>query len=270
VTDPLEEGPDVQPTFGERFLSLPGLRAVAATVATALFGGSLAVLAGATAWIYRDYWALAVASREAHELHHLLNPGGPGGLWLGVIGTALMLAMLLYTVRKKLSAVRWLGSLPGWLRFHMICGVMGPLLIVLHGGLKWPTGLIAVGFWCMVAVALSGLFGRYVYGFFPRNAAGTALDLGLAAEALSDLRARLVEQTRDASGDQIGEAVKLAREVEIEGRQPIHLLRLDLEVRRRSRRIRRILTATDLPAATQRDAARDLVAQLRLRRSMEA
>ncbi len=250
-----------------RLLGIPSMAGVLRTLAGGTFAGGLAVLAGAVFWSWRDYYLLDQAAQQAHPMHDLVGAAGFIGIWLGVLGTGLMLAMLSYTLRKKLTGAKWLGPIRGWLVFHIICGVMGPILIVLHGGMRMPTGLIAMGFWFMVAVALSGVFGRYIYGFFPRTAAGLELDLGEAAESLSRLRAELVEQTHDADHEQIARAVLLARDLDLQVDSFAQLVRFEFEVRRRSRLIRGLLASAGLPDQAREAATQTLLAQLTLWKS---
>ena len=132
------------------------------TVLTATLGGLVLVLLAGASWLGRDYYRLTRSARPGHELHDLLAPGAPLGVALGLAGTGLMIAMLLYSVRKLRPRARWMGSTRFWLRFHVLCGAGGAALIVLHAGWLWPDGLVAVAFWCMVAVALSGAAGRYL------------------------------------------------------------------------------------------------------------
>lgn len=250
---------------------LPKVGAVIGTALAGLYAGTLA--AGAVtvlAW-GGTYWFLPRDARPEHPVHEWLRPGGPVGLWLGVIGTVLMVVMLVYTLRKAVPRARWLGPVPGWLRFHMICGVMGPIYIALHAGLMWPRGVVAIAFWCMVLVALSGVFGRYVYGFFPRNAAGRVEDLDDAREAMALLREDLVVATakETGAGDAVREAVALAREIE-RPRSLLGLVRMGFTVRRRRRAIRSLLAATSLDRDARRRVEADLVAQLKLARSLAA
>jgi hypothetical protein len=51
---------------------------------------------------------------------------------------------------------------------------MGPLLVILHSTFT-VGGLVAVSFWSMIAVAASGILGRYFYQRIPRNLFGIAL-----------------------------------------------------------------------------------------------
>lgn len=237
----------------------------------AVFAGAMAVLAVLTLWIGRDYYLLDRAARAEHELHDTLAAGGVWGVFLGVAGTVLMLAMLLYTLRKKLPRARLLGSMSGWLLFHILCGIGGPVLILLHAGLVWPSGLVAIAFWCMVLVAASGAFGRWVYGLLPRSD-GESLDRAGTRSELADLHARLVAQTADVDASALGEVVAEIRDLEASARTIPELLGAQRAHRRRRRQIRRALAALagDLPTAQRSETRRLLDAQLHLVRGLEA
>jgi hypothetical protein len=244
--------------------------ALLSSVATGGFVGLFAVALGGSLWLGRQYYLLPEAERAGSELHPILSSGGTVGVALGFLGTAAMVAMLLYSARKALPRVRFLGPPSGWLTFHVICGVGGPLAIVLHAGLTWPEGLVAVAFWCMVAVALSGVFGRYVYGQLPRAEGGRALAWAAARAELTDLRARLVEQTADADLGAVGLAVALARDFGGDAATIPQLVRLGAAARKRRRGIKRALRALDVPPDVRADAERLLLRQLRLRQSLAA
>jgi hypothetical protein len=239
----------------------------------AALAAALVALAGAVlaAGLSSGYYLTPYDARPDHPLHPVLRPGGTVGVLLGTTGTALMVAMHTYSLRKLLpSSWSSIGSPAWWLRFHILCGLAGPALIVLHGGLYLPSGLIAVAFWCMLLVSASGVFGRYVYGYFPRTAAGTEMSRRAVAARISDLREALVAQTGTAEADRIGAAVTLARGLHTDVRGLGGLVALDLEVRRRARRIRRLLAGAGLPRDAERGAAATLVAQLHLARSAQA
>jgi len=248
---------------------LPTRRSLVKTLAVGGFAGGLAALAVSVLWVWWGYYALDAEAQQAHVAHELVGAAGFVGLWLGVIGTALMVAMLSYTVRKKLTGAKWMGPVRGWLIFHIICGVFGPILIILHGGMRMPTGMIAMGFWFMVAVALSGVFGRYIYGFFPRTARGVELDLNQAAEDLARLKADLVAQTASADAEQIGQAVVLAQDIEMKVETFVQLVQFEFEVRRRTRLIKGLLADAGLPDEARKAATQTLLAQLTLRKSQE-
>src|SRR3972149_5148655 len=68
------------------------------------------------------------------------------------------------------------GPLGRWLDVHIFFGLVGPALVILHSAFK-VQGLVALSFWSMIAVAASGVLGRYLYLQIPRNLQGDALDL---------------------------------------------------------------------------------------------
>ena len=121
-----------------------------------------------------DYYDTPYTARPRHADYATLRPAGSWGLVFGVAGSLMMTLMLLYSVRKRAKyASRW-GSLRQWLNLHIYLGIMGPLLIVLHTSFK-VHGLVALSFWSMVGVALSGFFGRYLYHHIPRGIQGAQL-----------------------------------------------------------------------------------------------
>lgn len=265
---PFEPDPEPPAPKPRRKPSMPLLhRIVYGTLG--LVGLCLTLIVGGTLAAGSGYYGAPHMLRLENPLHSALRPGGPIGLVFGLLGTTLMVGMLVYSIRKALLKVQWLGPMPLWLAFHITCGVFGPLLIILHAGLAMPTGLIAVGFWSMIIVALSGIFGRYVYGHFPKSASGKSSGLREARETLTDLRAELVELTPGPAGVQVGEAVLLARDLDVEARSLVGLVRLDLEVRRRARRIRRVLNSASLAPTIRRTATETLMSQLKLKRSVE-
>lgn len=121
-----------------------------------------------------NYYKAPYNERPHHEDYRNLRPAGFRSHAFGIIGSAMMLFMLAYSLRKRIRIFRRLGRLNHWLDVHIYFGVMGPLLIILHTSFK-VQGLVAVSFWSMVAVALSGVFGRYLYLQIPRNMKGDEL-----------------------------------------------------------------------------------------------
>jgi hypothetical protein len=123
-----------------------------------------------------DYYSTPYTDRPHHEAYRTLRPAGTQGLLYGWIGSAMMILMLTYTLRKRTKFLGQLFTLRNWLDLHIYLGVFGPLFIILHTSFK-VQGLVAVSFWSMVVVALSGYFGRYLYLQIPRNIQGNELSL---------------------------------------------------------------------------------------------
>ncbi len=85
------------------------------------------------------------------------------GYWFGIVGGSLMLLLLLYPMRKRLSFMsKWL-TVKFWFRLHMVFGVLGPVLIMMHSSFHLGSLNGRVALFSMLIVAISGLFGRYFY-----------------------------------------------------------------------------------------------------------
>jgi hypothetical protein len=96
--------------------------------------------------------------------HVPFTPASPLGYWIGVAGGVAMLLLFLYPLRKRWRiAARW-GRTRWWFALHMVLGVAGPLLVVLHSTLRLRSVNATIAFACMGLVATSGIVGRYFYG----------------------------------------------------------------------------------------------------------
>lgn len=106
--------------------------------------------------------ALFVGWRVNDEGHLTAESGI--GYWLGIAGSLAMLALLLYPLRKRLGPQWWLGSIASWFRLHMMLGLVGPALILVHCNFKAGSLNSTVALIAMLLVAGSGIAGRYFYG----------------------------------------------------------------------------------------------------------
>ncbi len=102
------------------------------------------------------------------------------GYWFGIVGGSLMLLLLLYPMRKRLQFMsKWL-TVKFWFRLHMIFGVLGPVLIMMHSSYHLGSLNGRIALFSMLIVAISGLFGRYFYtrihyGLYGRKATFASL-----------------------------------------------------------------------------------------------
>lgn len=140
-----------------------------------------------------EYYRTPLVERARHDLFWSLKPGGTRGHALGIAGSGLLVVMTLYTVRKRFRSFRRAGRLSHWLRFHIFCGIIGPLLVILHSSFK-VQGLVALSFWSMILVALSGFVGRYLYVQIPRRRQGDELTLAEAEALNRETARRLTEE----------------------------------------------------------------------------
>ena len=115
-----------------------------------------------------DYYTLSAAARPLSAKHALLRPSGAIGIKLGMVGVAMFFSIYLYYFRKRWGWLASIGKTKHWLDFHIVLGVTAPVVIAFHAAFKFR-GIAGMAFWIMVAVALSGIIGRYIYAQIPRH-----------------------------------------------------------------------------------------------------
>jgi len=122
-----------------------------------------------------DYYRLPRELRPFSDKHELLRPSGLIGINLGVLGTVLFFIIFMYALRKVFPWLGRMGSAKHWMDFHIVCGVSAPIIIAFHASFKF-NNIAGVAFWIMLAVAFSGIAGRYLYAQIPQslNAAKTS------------------------------------------------------------------------------------------------
>lgn len=124
-----------------------------------------------------SYYLLPEEERFFYEGHSALKPGGVLGHGFGIIGSfCIIFGILIYVARKRIRAMSRWGLLKYWLEFHIFLCTLGPILILFHTTFKFG-GLVAISFWSMVAVFLSGIIGRFIYLQIPRSIEGRELSL---------------------------------------------------------------------------------------------
>ena len=121
------------------------------------------------------YYELSSLDRPHSEQHNKWKPGGDIGHGLGIVGSALLIILFLYSVRKRFRFMHDKGDIRYWLNYHIWMGISGPLLVIFHTSFKFG-GIVAISFWSMTAVALSGVFGRYIYIQIPRTKTGKTMN----------------------------------------------------------------------------------------------
>ena len=92
-----------------------------------------------------------------------LSPESGVGYYLGIIGGSLMLLLLIYPLRKKSRFLRSFGLVKHWFKMHMLFGVLGPVAILYHANFGLGSVNSNIAMFSMIAVAISGLVGRYLY-----------------------------------------------------------------------------------------------------------
>jgi len=138
---------------------------------------SMAFVVVASIAIYgAGYYLLPLAERPYSDKYSMLRPGGAIGLKLGIFGTVLFFIIFLYAFRRLIPWLGRIGTARQWMDFHVIAGITAPIIIAFHASFKFQ-GIAGVAFWIMLAVALSGVIGRYLYAQIPRSLSAAELTL---------------------------------------------------------------------------------------------
>jgi hypothetical protein len=144
-------------------------------------------------WVFG--FSVALALFVAYRLRHLdliTAESGPG-YWFGIGGATLMGLLLIYPLRKRIRGLSVIGGTRFWFNTHMMFGILGPALILLHCNFRLGSTNSNVALVSMLIVAGSGLIGRFIY---------VRIHQGLSERKLNfaELRKDLV-QSRDEVSD---------------------------------------------------------------------
>jgi hypothetical protein len=135
--------------------------------------GLSVTVAVAAAWVVEAVLSIGKPSPFAHSKQgHLMG-------WIG-LGTTLL--VFVYPMKKRIGRNRrWPRH---WFRVHLVAGVMGPLLILLHSGAHLHALVPSLALAAMAVVIISGIVGQGVHY--------------LALRTLNDRRRQLHDQGLNA------------------------------------------------------------------------
>lgn len=144
-----------------------------------------------------DYYMTPVGDRPFNEaMHSQYKPSGILGHGFGIAGSLCMIIGVgIYMARKRFRWLSRTGLLRHWLEFHIFLCTLGPALILYHTAFKFG-GLVAISFWSMVAVFLSGIIGRFIYIRIPRTLEGREMSL----QEVKELQHSLGQELSDIFG----------------------------------------------------------------------
>ena len=137
----------------------------------------------------------AAAAFTANVVLYELDAGNDWSLGFGIAAATLLVLAAAYGARRRMmrTASRFrAGSAAGWLGLHVWGGTLFLLLMLMHSGLRLPSGAITgwlwwLGWWTV----LSGIGGRALQRWIPRT-----LSSGLRTEVLYERIPELVEEIR--------------------------------------------------------------------------
>lgn len=107
----------------------------------------------------------------------LFEAGDEVGYNLGLAGGILMLLLFTYPLRKYVRGLHRLGKVKWWFVAHMVLGITGPLLILVHSTFRVGSLNAAVAMYSMLIVAGSGIVGRFLYMRVHRSLNGERISL---------------------------------------------------------------------------------------------
>lgn len=125
--------------------------------------GDLLVYLGLIALVWGAWWLSGLGLFEA---------GDDVGYWIGVAGGVMMVLLFTYPLRKRFRFTQRWGKAKWWFLVHMLLGVAGPVLILVHSTFQARSLNASAALYSMVVVALSGVVGRFIYSRVNRGLHG--------------------------------------------------------------------------------------------------
>ncbi len=128
------------------------------------------------AWLAEAFLSIGKPSPFAHTRQ---------GHLMGWMGMGITLLVFVYPIKKRMSRDRRWPR--GWFRVHMVAGVMGPLVILLHSGAHFHALVPLLALAAMAVVVISGIVGQGIHYLVLRTLKDSRRQLhdqGLAAEEI--------------------------------------------------------------------------------------
>ena len=80
----------------------------------------------------------------------------------GLFGGFLMLCSIFYALLKRIRFIYAMGHNETWFYAHLVCGVLGTMIILFHTTFQIKSLNSGVALFCLTLVIVSGIFGRYI------------------------------------------------------------------------------------------------------------
>ncbi len=147
----------------------------------------------ADVWVYAGVLLLLWGSWEfSHREGY--SARSDQGYWIGVAGAVMMILLFAYPLRKRSATLARWGKAKYWFIVHMVLGIVGPTLILVHSAFKIGSVNAGVALFSMLVVAGSGIVGRFIY-------LRVHTDLGGQRESIRSLEQALrMEDSAQGSG----------------------------------------------------------------------
>jgi hypothetical protein len=142
--------------------------------------------------------AAATASFIYYARREFPHGGSTFGLAYGIIGSALILLLAFFGVRKRWYRSTF-GTLEQWLQSHIYLGILALIILVFHAGGRFQDKVAVATLVLVAIVVLSGIAGSILYVTVPRVL--TEVESDLTAPEISDQLNQLARSmARIASG----------------------------------------------------------------------
>ncbi len=111
--------------------------------------------------------------------------------WFGLLGTAAIILSMGISL-QRMNVIRW-GTKKFWLKFHVVLGLVGPVMIEIHGYGK-NFGIAGWSSTLMWATALSGFAGLYLKSCLAEDITEQRAERVSLQKRIDELRFELAEQ----------------------------------------------------------------------------
>lgn len=113
-----------------------------------------------------EFYTLSVQARVDHPDFQVLRPSAPIGHGYGIVGTVLIMTNMTYLLRRRFAHLP-LGTMRRWLDMHVMCGLVGGMLVLFHSAFQLRTPIASLTAVSLILVIISGVVGRYIYSLVP-------------------------------------------------------------------------------------------------------
>ena len=138
------------------------------------------------------------ASYVYYANREFTHGGSRFGLWYGIAGTALILLLAFFGIRKRWYRSTF-GTLEQWLQSHIYLGVLVMVILLFHTGGRFNDRIAVTTLILVAIVVASGLAGAIFYAAIPRLL--TEVESDLTVDEISDQLNQLARSmARIASG----------------------------------------------------------------------
>lgn len=138
------------------------------------------------------------ASYYFYQQREFPHGGSNWGLGYGIAGTALILLLAFFGIRKRWYRSTF-GTLEQWLQSHIYLGLLVLVVLIFHTGMRFNDRIAVATLVLVIIVVASGIFGAILYVTVPRML--TEVESNLSVEEMSDQLNQLARaMARIASG----------------------------------------------------------------------